>query len=31
MSMTAGEFGAFIAAEAEKWAAVVKAANIKLE
>jgi tripartite-type tricarboxylate transporter receptor subunit TctC len=31
MSMTAGEFGAFIAAEAEKWAEVVKAANIKLE
>ena len=31
MSMTASEFGAFIAAEAEKWAEVVKAANIKLE
>ena len=29
MPMTPGEFGKFIAAETEKWAKVIKAANIK--
>jgi len=31
MPMTAGEFGKFLAAETEKWAKVVKFANIKLD
>jgi tripartite-type tricarboxylate transporter receptor subunit TctC len=31
MSMTPAEFGKFIAAETEKWAKVIKAANIKPE
>jgi tripartite-type tricarboxylate transporter receptor subunit TctC len=31
MPMTPGEFGKFIAAETEKWAKVIKAANIKPE
>jgi tripartite-type tricarboxylate transporter receptor subunit TctC len=30
MSMSAAEFGKFIAAESEKWAKVIQAANIKL-
>jgi tripartite-type tricarboxylate transporter receptor subunit TctC len=29
--MTPAEFGKFIAAETEKWAKVIKAANIKPE
>jgi tripartite-type tricarboxylate transporter receptor subunit TctC len=29
MSMTPAEFGKFIAAETEKWAKVIKAANIE--
>ncbi len=31
MPMTAGEFGRFLAAETEKWAKVVKFANIKVD
>ena len=31
MSMTSAEFGKFIAAETEKWAKVIEAANIKPE
>ena len=31
MPMTPAEFGKFIAAETEKWAKVIKAANIKPE
>jgi tripartite-type tricarboxylate transporter receptor subunit TctC len=31
MPMTAGEFGKFLAAETEKWAKVVKFANIKVD
>jgi tripartite-type tricarboxylate transporter receptor subunit TctC len=31
MSMTPGEFGKFIADETEKWAKVIRAANIKAE
>jgi hypothetical protein len=30
MSMTAAEFGKFVAAEREKWGEVIRAANIKL-
>ena len=29
MSMTPPEFGKFVAAETEKWAKVIEAANIK--
>jgi hypothetical protein len=29
--MTPGAFGAFVAAETEKWAKVIRAANIKPE
>jgi tripartite-type tricarboxylate transporter receptor subunit TctC len=31
MAMTPAEFGKFIADEAEKWAKVIRAANIKPE
>jgi tripartite-type tricarboxylate transporter receptor subunit TctC len=31
MPMTPAEFGKFIADEADKWAKVIRAANIKLE
>jgi tripartite-type tricarboxylate transporter receptor subunit TctC len=31
MPMTPAEFGKFIAAETEKWAKVIKAANIQPE
>jgi tripartite-type tricarboxylate transporter receptor subunit TctC len=31
MILTASEFGAFVAAESEKWAKVVKFANIRQE
>ena len=31
MSMTSAEFGKSIAAETEKWAKVIRAANIKVE
>jgi tripartite-type tricarboxylate transporter receptor subunit TctC len=30
MSMTAAQFGKFVAAETEKWGKVIRAANIKL-
>jgi hypothetical protein len=30
MSMTAAEFGKFVAEDAEKWAKVIRAARIKL-
>jgi hypothetical protein len=30
MSMTAAEFGTFVAEHAEKWAKVIRAAGIKL-
>jgi tripartite-type tricarboxylate transporter receptor subunit TctC len=31
LSMTSAEFGTFIAAEAEKWGNVIRAANIQLD
>jgi tripartite-type tricarboxylate transporter receptor subunit TctC len=31
MSSTAAEFGRFVAAETEKWAKVIRAANVKVE